>query len=125
MRAYAIFTCFTSFPYQAGMNKALAPIGFKVVTQGDPADGAWSVLENTKLMAFHDGIKLPAKGLATMGRARIMLTLFGAPPVRVQRPRNLDLAAQATAASTAAAAAIRGKMAGNDEERRLRAQGRF
>ena len=37
---------------QAGMNKALGPIGFKIVTKGDPEDGAWSVLENTKLQAF-------------------------------------------------------------------------
>lgn len=111
----------------AAMNAALSHIHMSVKQVGDN----WSVSDGKGLSRFADGMKLPAKGPLTAGRAMVLLQALTAGPSKAAAT-----AAQQASTQAAIAAGIvprgAGAPGGTVEEgteaaqiRRLKAQGRY
>ncbi|GAX84133.1 hypothetical protein CEUSTIGMA_g11556.t1 [Chlamydomonas eustigma] len=117
----------------AGMNKALKPIGMKVVAIGDPEEGEWHVIEGAnKRIRFEDNMRIPPKGVNSANRASVVVMAFEqpvepqaqyAPPVATHRPVMVPIGSRGAVGGSTRTAATQP----NDFDaaaRRLRAQGR-
>lgn len=118
----------------AALNAALAPIKIAIKTPG-PDPTTWSVSDGRGLMRFQDGMKIPAKGHLTAGRAMVLMQAFSGGSSKAAAAAAQEASRQAAiAAGILPAAAPAGPGAGDGapaegpdaaQIRRLKAQGRY
>ncbi|KAG1656320.1 hypothetical protein FOA52_006651 [Chlamydomonas sp. UWO 241] len=102
----------------AGMNRALQPINMKVVVEGDPEDGNWTLRDGAKLQRFGDDMTLPPRGQSSARAMAIYSSFHRAAPMRLAgRPMG--------GGGMARGGGVMGGGGMDEQARRLMAQGRY